>query len=191
MYILRSSNLELQTWNLEPVSGEGRVRELRAEAVGSGVVGTSAQGGASRRTRGRRQSATPTSQAPQCRGYGDDGGKSKLVLQFLQLDMLAGVEMLVRLVAVLFPEFKLMWLAEETKKNLPLELDFVNEGLNADRVRRMFIHESYLKVPEIYWEYTTDRVLTMEYCEGGQVNDLKYYEQHKIIPSDVSPHSFN
>uniref|UniRef100_A0A915L536 ABC1 atypical kinase-like domain-containing protein n=1 Tax=Romanomermis culicivorax TaxID=13658 RepID=A0A915L536_ROMCU len=95
------------------------------------------------------------------------------------------MEALVRTVALLFPEFKLMWLVEETKKNLPLELDFVNEGQNADRVRRMFVHLPFLKVPEIKWEYSTDRVLTMEFCEGGQVNDLDYIDRHSISPSEV------
>lgn len=39
-----------------------------------------------------------------------------------------------------------MWLVEETRKNLPKELDFMHEARNADRVRRMFSHLSFLKV---------------------------------------------
>lgn len=49
-------------------------------------------------------------------------------------------------VAWLFPEFQFLWLAEETKKNLPLELDFVHEAKNCERVAKMFSHFSFLKV---------------------------------------------
>lgn len=44
----------------------------------------------------------------------------------------------------------------------------------------------WLKIPKIYWELSTDRVLVMEYCEGGQVNDLEYLKKNKIDPFDVS-----
>lgn len=48
--------------------------------------------------------------------------------------------------ARLFPEFKFKWLVEETKKNLPKELDFIQEGHNADKVAQMFKHFPFLKV---------------------------------------------
>lgn len=82
------------------------------------------------------------------------------------------MEVLVNVAALLFPEFKLLWLVEEMKRNLPKELDFIHEGLNADRLRRMFQATKYLKIPEIVWSLTTDRVLTMEYCVGGSITDL-------------------
>lgn len=46
----------------------------------------------------------------------------------------------------LFPEFEFMWLVDEAKKNLPLELDFLNEGRNAERVAQMLKHFDFLKV---------------------------------------------
>lgn len=99
---------------------------------------------------------------------------------------MATMELLVNIVAKVFPEFSLMWLAEETKRNLPLELDFVNEAHNTERVRRMFAHFPWLEVPEIHWDLTTRRVMTMQFCEGGQVNDRSYLEQHGISATEVS-----
>jgi aarF domain-containing kinase len=46
------------------------------------------------------------------------------------------MEILVHLMQLVFPDFKMDWLVEESKKNLPIELDFVNEGKNAERVSR-------------------------------------------------------
>uniref|UniRef100_A0A9J2PLK6 ABC1 atypical kinase-like domain-containing protein n=1 Tax=Ascaris lumbricoides TaxID=6252 RepID=A0A9J2PLK6_ASCLU len=92
---------------------------------------------------------------------------------------------LVKIVAMLFPDFHLLWLVDEMKKNLPLELDFTNEAANAERVRTMYAHLDYLKVPKIYYEYTTDRVLTMEFCNGAQINDVDYFIRHNIDRYDV------
>jgi len=62
--------------------------------------------------------------------------------------------MLVKTAAWLFPDFKFLWLAEETKINLPIELDFEFEGKNAERVNRMFSHLPFLKVSEVSVNYT-------------------------------------
>lgn len=99
---------------------------------------------------------------------------------------MATMELLVNIVAKIFPEFSLMWLAEETKRNLPLELDFVHEARNQERVRRMFSHFDWLVVPGIHWGLTTKRVLTMDFCEGGHVNDKKYLQDHNISATELS-----
>nr|CAD7458716.1 unnamed protein product [Timema tahoe] len=96
------------------------------------------------------------------------------------------MEVLVKLVAWAFPDFQFQWLAEETKRNVPIELDFSQEGHNAEKVGSMFRDYTWLKVPRIYWELSTKRVLTMEYLEGGQVNDLNYIRDNKIDPYEVS-----
>lgn len=48
------------------------------------------------------------------------------------------MEVLVAIVAWIFPEFKFHWLVEETKRNIPKELDFRVEGRNAEKVARLF-----------------------------------------------------
>lgn len=55
-------------------------------------------------------------------------------------------QVLVLAVKQLFPEFEFMWLVDEAKKNLPLELDFLNEGRNAEKVAQMLKHFDFLKV---------------------------------------------
>ncbi|XP_004699113.1 aarF domain-containing protein kinase 1 isoform X1 [Echinops telfairi] len=98
------------------------------------------------------------------------------------------MEVLVLAVKQLFPEFEFMWLVEEAKKNLPLELDFLNEGRNAEKVAQMLKHFDFLKVPQIDWELSTKRVLLMEFVDGGQVNDRGYMERNKIDINEVSRH---
>ena len=45
---------------------------------------------------------------------------------------------------------------------------------------------SFFKIPEIYWQYSTKRVLTMEFCEGGKVDDLPYMKNHGISSDEAS-----
>ena len=52
------------------------------------------------------------------------------------------------------------------------ELDFSVEGHNADRFRFSFRKSPHVKVPEIHWDYTTARILTMELVDGAKVDDL-------------------
>lgn len=79
-----------------------------------------------------------------------------------------------------FPEFSFMWLVEETKKNLPKELDFFHEGKNCEKVSSMFKHLKFLKVPKVFWKYTSDRVLTMEFCDGYQIDDKNYVIKNNV-----------
>ncbi|KAM4013360.1 aarF domain-containing protein kinase 1 isoform 2-T2 [Anomaloglossus baeobatrachus] len=82
------------------------------------------------------------------------------------------MEVLLRAVKKVFPQFEFMWLVEEAKKNLPRELDFLNEARNAEKMTAM--------IPKIHWDVSTERVLVMEYVEGGQANDRQYMERNRI-----------
>lgn len=45
---------------------------------------------------------------------------------------------------------------------------------------------SRCQVPEIHWNLSTNRILTMEFIEGGQVNDRDYMKKHNINVNEVS-----
>ncbi|XP_056152382.1 aarF domain-containing protein kinase 1 [Lampris incognitus] len=96
------------------------------------------------------------------------------------------MEVLLRSVHWLFPDFAFMWLVEEAKKNMPLELNFLNEGRNAERVAEMLALFPFLKVPQIHWDLSTKRILTMDFVEGGQVNDRDYMRRHGINVNEIS-----
>jgi aarF domain-containing kinase len=55
-------------------------------------------------------------------------------------------QVLFKLVSWAFPDFKFSWLVKETKRNIPIELDFLQEGHNAEKVGKMFGHLPWLKV---------------------------------------------
>ncbi|OPF18739.1 hypothetical protein B1L04_04575 [Microcystis aeruginosa KW] len=51
------------------------------------------------------------------------------------------------------------------------EIDYIHEGKNAERFRENFKNYPQVKVPLVYWQYTTRRVLTLEYVPGIKVDD--------------------
>ncbi len=78
------------------------------------------------------------------------------------------------------------FVAEEMRKNIPLELDFINEGHNAERVAADFKDVEDVVVPDIYWEYSSRRVLTMEYIDGVKVTDTEGLARMGVDPADVA-----
>ncbi|MBK1990073.1 AarF/ABC1/UbiB kinase family protein [Sphaerospermopsis aphanizomenoides BCCUSP55] len=46
------------------------------------------------------------------------------------------------------------------------EMDYIHEGENAERFFELYGHLPDVYVPQIYWEYTNRRVLTMEWING-------------------------
>jgi ubiquinone biosynthesis protein len=61
---------------------------------------------------------------------------------------------------------------DEFAHSIHRELDYHQEGRNADMLRRQFAADPHVRVPRIYWTYTRAHVLTLEYLEGTQLADL-------------------
>ena len=57
----------------------------------------------------------------------------------------------------MFPEFEFDWLIDTIKRNLPKELDFVQEGQNCEHVSRLFTDTPFLKV--CFFLYHTEALL--------------------------------
>ncbi|KAG4952788.1 hypothetical protein JHK87_038382 [Glycine soja] len=61
---------------------------------------------------------------------------------------------------------------EECKTILYQEIDYINEGKNADRFRRDFRNIKWVRIPLVYWDYTALKVLTMEYVPGIKIDQV-------------------
>ena len=49
---------------------------------------------------------------------------------------------------------------------------------------QLFNFES-AKVPKVYWEFCSDRILTMEYCEGFKVDSLTQMKENNVNVNKV------
>ena len=61
---------------------------------------------------------------------------------------------------------------DEYARSIRLELDYRQEGRNAQAFHRNFAGHPHVAIPRTYWSYTSRRVLTLEFLEGVQLADL-------------------
>jgi len=62
------------------------------------------------------------------------------------------------------------------------EIDYGNEGRNAELFARNFADDLDVKVPVIYWDYSSTHVLTLEWIDGFKLNDFE-----KIRAAGLNP----
>ena len=71
------------------------------------------------------------------------------------------------------------------------EIDYENEGRNAEKFAANFQDDPGVKVPSIYWRYTSRTVLTLEWIDGIKLTDLDGIrkaglDRDKLIKAGVS-----
>jgi predicted unusual protein kinase regulating ubiquinone biosynthesis (AarF/ABC1/UbiB family) len=66
-----------------------------------------------------------------------------------------------------------MPLIEELGTYVPRELNFVNEGRNAETVGRFFKGREDVAVPRVHWELTTRRVLVTDFVDAIKITDVE------------------
>lgn len=99
---------------------------------------------------------------------------------------LRNLDLLVRILAKLEPNFDFRVLMNEVKKDTPRELDFELEGRSAERVAKGLAHRTDVRVPKVYWKLTGPRVLTMEYIDGIKISDIPRLLDAGIDPNQVA-----
>ena len=65
------------------------------------------------------------------------------------------------------------------------ELDFVRDGRNADRLRHGMAGLEGVRTPRIYWEYSCERLLVMEFIEGVRVDRVEAIRDFGISPKMI------
>ncbi len=65
---------------------------------------------------------------------------------------------------------------EECCRILWEEIDYLNEGRNADTFRRNFRQSDWAIIPRVYWRYSSPRVLTLEYLPGIKISHYEAIE---------------
>jgi len=87
----------------------------------------------------------------------------------------------------MFDDFNFGWICEELTPQLPKELDFNNEGKNAEAAAAHLRGTGLdCVVPNVYWNSTSDRVLTMEFEEGFRATDIENIDKAGICRRDVA-----
>jgi ubiquinone biosynthesis protein len=69
--------------------------------------------------------------------------------------------------------YQIRKMIDEFAKSLRAELDYNSEGRNGERIAKQFNGDQGFKVPRIHWEFSTKRVLTMDFIQGIKINHYK------------------
>lgn len=87
------------------------------------------------------------------------------------IEILFGIAHLVedRLSPELFDPISLI---REFARGIRRELDFTIEARNIKRFARNFENYPGVKIPEVYWDFTTPRLLVLEYIDGVKIDQI-------------------
>jgi len=64
------------------------------------------------------------------------------------------------------------WVAiyDECQRILYEEIDYTKEAASAQKFKENFKDTEWVKVPDVKWDYTSPKMLTLEYCPGVKIN---------------------
>jgi ubiquinone biosynthesis protein len=81
--------------------------------------------------------------------------------------------------------YQLRKMVEEFGRSLTQELDYAIEAMNAEKIGKCFENDSRIHIPMVYGDYSSKKILTMEFVEGTNLNQAdillaKGYDRNKI-----------
>jgi predicted unusual protein kinase regulating ubiquinone biosynthesis (AarF/ABC1/UbiB family) len=119
-----------------------------------------------------------------------DGRRVAVKVQYPEIEALvrsdlANLRLLFRAVGVLERDVDLMPLVDELATHVPRELDFVNEGRNAETAAELFAGRPEIVVPRVHWEWTRRQVLVMDFLEGIKITDVEALRRAGVDPARV------
>ncbi|MBK6913569.1 MAG: hypothetical protein IPH11_07845 [Ignavibacteriales bacterium] len=85
-----------------------------------------------------------------------------------------------RLIETHIPEskpYQPVEIIKEFEKTIKKELNLVFEGYNIDTFRNYFQDDPTIKIPIVYWEYSTEGILVTEFINGIKISELLKNEQ--------------
>ncbi|MFP3323798.1 AarF/UbiB family protein [Planococcus sp. SIMBA_160] len=78
----------------------------------------------------------------------------------------------------------------EMTETIGAELNFVGELQNGRAFADRFAEMNGVHIPVYYDEYTTRRVLVMEWIEGARITDISFIEEHELNRHEISERLF-
>jgi ubiquinone biosynthesis protein len=85
-------------------------------------------------------------------------------------DILSGLAQMAEMIPE-FQSYRPRALADEFQRTIRRELDFNREARNIQQFSKDFARDRSIHIPRVYLEFSTSRVLTMEYIEGIKLSE--------------------
>jgi predicted unusual protein kinase regulating ubiquinone biosynthesis (AarF/ABC1/UbiB family) len=104
--------------------------------------------------------------------------------EVIAADMKA-LKFVIRILRVLFRQINLDVIYSEFARIVMEELNYLQEGKNAETFARNFAENKRIAIPMVYWPFTTSKVLTLEYLEGIKITDFDLIDEQGIDRKEV------
>ena len=88
-----------------------------------------------------------------------------------------------------FPELSLLGpvaIVDEFSRTIRKEMNFTLEASNTMKFREMFMDNPHVYIPDVYWEYTSKRVLTLESIKGIKIDNVEKLKMEGIDPARIA-----
>ena len=85
-----------------------------------------------------------------------------------------------------FRPLRLPMLVAEFGRGIRGELNFLNEAAHTHRFHSDFQDDEHLKIPQVFWECTTDRMLTLERIEGTSLAGMDWTDRGQQEKSRIA-----
>ncbi|MEI7856374.1 MAG: AarF/ABC1/UbiB kinase family protein [Methanomicrobiales archaeon] len=97
-------------------------------------------------------------------------------------------------IETVFPETRVYnpsGMVDDFAHQIVKELDYTREARNVDRMSRNFRDEPGIRFPKIYWEFTTPKMMVMEFIEGVRIDDPEAITEMGFDPHEIGVRGFH
>lgn len=120
-----------------------------------------------------------------------DGTKVAVKVQYPEIDEIvqSDLKTLKRIFGLLhlfFPVYGLRNVYQEIAEVITRELDYNFEGKNLELLKKNFEKEKDFLFPDVYWEFSSSKVLTLRYMEGTKISAVEELKKIGIDPAEVA-----
>ena len=120
-----------------------------------------------------------------------DGDCIVVKVQYPGIDEVIAADMrtlkfVIRILRLLYRQINLDVIYSEFSRIVFEELDYIQEGKNAETFARNFEKNPKIKIPLVYWPFTTSKVLTLEYLAGTKITDFELIDRQGIDRKEVA-----
>lgn len=77
-------------------------------------------------------------------------------------------------------------LVNQLARSIRREINFTREGRTMDEFRRLFRNDATLVIPRVYWDLSTEAIVTQEFIEGLKVGDREALMMAGYSPQELA-----
>ena len=102
------------------------------------------------------------------------------------LDVLMGLAYLIEQHIPTVALYDPVGLVKEFRRSITREMNFNREGHTVDRFAKNFADSTTVYIPKIFWDYSGEIVLTMEYVPGIKISEIEKLQAQGYDPKEIA-----